>query len=70
MSIQYVKCPHCGNTDFKTLADTKPEDVVTCTQCGFKTTFADLQARLHAMVEKTVDDAVAKFRENLRQIWK
>jgi len=67
MSIEYVKCPKCGNSDFKTLADTKPDDIVTCTQCGFTTTYAKYQAMLDAMIDKTVEDAATKLVEGIKK---
>ena len=69
MSTEYVKCPQCGNSDFKAPAGAQPDDIVTCTQCGFTTTYADLRARLDKLVEQAKADAITKLREGLKKIW-
>jgi ribosomal protein L37E len=69
MSTIQIKCPKCGNDTFKVLRRAKPKDAahaffptappddsVTCSRCGFKTTRPQL-------AKDAAADVISKVRE-------
>jgi uncharacterized Zn finger protein len=68
MSIQYVKCPKCGNDEFKMFRDPKPDDVVTCMKCGLTMPHAKYVVMRDEQFAKARATEVSKFRKGLKKL--